>query len=156
ESLDQALRALVNRMLKDPKARGVNSLVINKMRGEFLRWGNVQLILNAQFPHEELKSVPNLHPGRKVIPAESADWDEFSKVNQLLRPLFNDKEPPRVILVPQSRIGEYGVAHGFTSLSVMNLERSVLSLVYRGYSGEQPPASVWDYGIKSHEMQAFY
>lgn len=162
-SVDRVLKALVNNMLGEELANGLNPIVLNKLHGEFQRWANVQRSLDEQFPHAANSSVPSLQTRavlggfRELTDEENADLAEFNRVKTLMpRPLYNDKEPPRVILAPLSKAGYYGVSHGFTSLSIMNLERSLLSLVYHGYSSEARPQSLWDYGIKSHELQAFY
>ena len=169
-SLDQAVRAFATRMVGDGSPGGINLKTVSNMEREFYRWAYVQMHLDANYRHETLRMenvVPNLQArvplfaglrGKEdaQMQRSAADWVEFSKVKKLMRPLFSDAVPPRVWIVPTSSLEAYGVRHGFTNLSIMNLIRSVMGLVYQGYSSESPPRSLWDWGIKGPEMQAFY
>ncbi len=171
-SLDHALQALVTRVAGDYGTKPTNRFIrgldvksIANLEFEFFRWADVQANLDSRFRSETpvVKPVPKLQPPMNLSPdvrakiaaLEGSDWDEFSKIRTMIRPLFLE-DSARVMLVPEADIRRYGLKHGFYNLSMMNVLRSSVALVFRGYAEGGPSRWMWESGISGAEMQKFY
>lgn len=172
-SLDQTMRAVMARIMGDQatppadrRAEGMDLKSLASMEAEFYRWAYVQLSLDSRFKGEtpviddfvpSLQSRTGLNPDirARINSLKGSDWDEFIKVKSLIRPLFPE-DRPRVQLVPDSELSRFGLKHGFYNLSAMNILRSVVELVFRGYSEGNTSRWLWTSGIKGPELQNFY
>lgn len=175
-SLQSAINATVNRIFGndrlEPSERTGNGLSLNAVtqaRQEFYRWAYLQLNLDTRYNTQmgntqpaEVQSVPNLQSQFFISPEireklgslSGADWDDFMKVKQLIRPLFPEGED-RVYLVRESELKTFNIHEGFHNLSLMNIYRSLTALLFRGYA-EQTARIGWDSGLRSEELQKFY
>ncbi|MGE0526671.1 MAG: hypothetical protein AB7G93_12610 [Bdellovibrionales bacterium] len=186
ESVDQAVRALVQTVFEDPKippssrnAQGLTPQALSLMENAFNRWVFIQLNLDARFHPADrtaaADTVPNLRRRwflpedvrRQLKDMQGSDWTEFMRVMQMhdkqkdfLRPLFPDKgddrEKRRVFLVPEDDLVKHDLIYGFHNLSMMNLVRSLVQLIVQGYGSGSGRAQGWTAGLKSSELQRFY
>jgi hypothetical protein len=172
-SVDTALRALVTRVAGDgmtkPSSRralGLDRKALSNLEFEFDRWADVQINLDTRFKDETpqlIDPVPSLQSAMPMYRGghmqldllDGSYWDEFEKIKTLMRPLFPENLN-RVMLVPQSEFKGARLHHGFYNLSVMNILRSCVALVFRGYSEGSSTRWLWNTGIKGPEMQKFY
>ena len=172
ESLEQASRAVISRVFGDPelppsqrKASGLTLDSLSLMRHEFYRWASVQMNLDSQFKGTGVVrvEVPNLQshveiPMDAAVNGQSqqdAVWEEFLKVRKIVPPLYENGKY-RVTLVPEAERLRLGIRHDFHNLSMMNLMRTIATLIFRGYSEDHSLIRGWDAGIRSREMQQFY
>lgn len=174
ESIEGALNALVGRVFGDPTIPnilrapdGLSMRTLGRIKDSFYQWSYVQMNLDQmrtnQDPLTALDAdVPNLQPGftLKGVPdpqgvEETPDWLDFLEVKSKMRPLFPDGRAS-VIVAPLSSLRGEGVRHGFYNLSVMNLLRSVVTLIFRGYAADSVEKASWGSGLKREEMVAFY
>ncbi|MGZ3724024.1 MAG: hypothetical protein ACXVA9_13870, partial [Bdellovibrionales bacterium] len=167
------MRAMVTRIAGDSitkpanrRAKGLDLKALANIEFEFFRWAYVQTNLDSRYKAQiepAVDPVPRLQPPMGLSPdvrakidaLDGSDWDEFEKIKTLIRPLFPD-ETARVMLVPESELNRFGLKHGFYNLSMMNILRSSVALVFRGYSESGSSRWLWDSGIKGPEMQKFY
>jgi len=175
KSVESALNAAFDRMFADERANshfragGLNAKALGLIKYEFYRWAAVQMQLatnfNAQARLHGLGKprVPNLQNNvfipldvrAKLRNVRDADWDHFLKVKSLTRPLFNDNLT-RVTLVQSEDLPRFKLVHEFHNLSMMNLFRSAVGVVFRGYSADARRQMDWAAGVKSEEAQKFY
>lgn len=176
--LQSALEATFSRIFGDlsagSSARRVDGLkmsTISSMRTSFNLWAQIQQKLDAKFHPSDRREVPNVQPGllnrdvrAKIEDMTDSDWDEFMKLKNpppLMRPLFTENvstDPNALVtvsLVYPDQLARYGLRNEFYNLSRMNLLRSGVTLVFRGYA-EDGAVAGWQTGIKSAEMQKFY
>lgn len=174
ESVERFTRALTDRFFADEKAQGGRSQadgltlpVLALMRYEFYRWAAIQMKLESEFrmrgvPDLRQTRVPSLHQASPLIPRDiqaklrsirDADYSSFMQVKTHLRPMFNE-DMNRVTITNDADFGRQRLTHGFHNLSAMNLLRSSIALLFRGYSDSKR----WDWssGLKSSQLQAFY
>ncbi len=169
ESLDRALSALFDRVFSPDKSvarRRLDLETLKQIKYEFYRWAYIQMRLETQFKRKNSKietRVPSLLT-RFVIPKDVSailknmhepDWNHFLQIKDLTRPLFNDNLE-RVTLVGESELDRFHLAHEFHNLSMMNLFRSAVGMLFRGYAGEINGRVDWKSGLKSEELQRFY
>lgn len=175
-SVERALQAVFGRMFVDDRAIAVGRVdgltlpTLALMRFEFYRWATVQMQLNSNFHNQarifeaERPRVPSLQ-NKPLLPkdlrarlqqnAGTADWQQFMRVKSLARPLFNDNLD-RVTLVASEDMPRFRLVHEFNNLSMMNLLRSAVGVMFRGYSSESQRKLDWNAGLKSEEAQEFY
>lgn len=173
--LRKALEALVSRLFGDPRTppdlrkgeTGLGMAALNSMESDFYRWAGIQGALDAKYKSASLQSheVPKLQgfpslgaplaPSTLKEPAGS-EWVEFLRVKDLMpRPLFPE-EINRVYLVASQELKKYNLKNEFYNLSIMNLLRSMTTLVFRGYARDGVNSDGFKTGIRSSEMQKFY
>lgn len=174
ESMDQAVRAMVTRVGGEAttkpslrRARGLDYKSLAVLDGEFQRWAYVQTNLDKRYRGgsdvAEPLPVPNLHSPMGLSPdvfsrleqMSGSEWDEFIKIKNLMRPLFLE-DRPRVVILPPAEASQIGLHHDFYNLSMMNLLRSIVGLVFRGYAETSESPWLWSSGIKGPELQTFY
>ncbi|MBX3022743.1 MAG: hypothetical protein KF799_13805 [Bdellovibrionales bacterium] len=179
QGMERALRAAFTRIFGESRAatqnRTVNGLKIdtlNAMRIDFNRWADIQIKLDANYrgrPNtESVPSIQAVMPGAanllsRAVDMADADYDEFMRIKtqKLLRPLYSEdwslKDPFLVYLVPdrQMDFAAAGLRNEFYNLSRMNLLRSVVTLVFRGYASSGY-RSDWQSVIRKPELEAFY
>lgn len=172
ESVERFTRALVDRIFADEKAvagrnqaDGLNLQTLTLMRYEFYRWASIQLQLDQRYSPEAKANggVPHLRSNFFIPPdvrnklrnMRDADWEHFLKVKTLVRPMFNSNLN-RATLVPERDFLRYELAHEFYNLSVMNLLRSSVGLLFRGYAELPGRRWNWNSTLKSESLQAFY
>ncbi len=175
ESLQTALRAMVTRVLGNPdvlpgarKDEGLTLASVSRARNLFYQWAYVQMNLDARYrkpepavtasanvPNLQIKPFLNPDVRARLKDLRNSDWDEFLRVRTLMRPLFPD-DKYRVLLVPREDIGKYQTTHGFHNLSMMNLMRTIVGVIFRGYAEGNGNRLDWQSGISSAEMQKFY
>jgi hypothetical protein len=171
ESVERLMHALLDRVfIKEghPRPDGINKDNLALMKSEFYRWAYVQMRLANDFNMELAKQnaqpkAPSLQSSffvpldvkARLVTLKEADWEHFLKIKQLARPLFNDNLE-RVTLVPGEDLGRFRLAHEFNNLSMMNLFRSLVGAMFRGYSAESNRRLDWAAGLKSEELQNFY
>lgn len=173
-SLSAAFRAFLTRVMGDEisapslrSSKGFDMRNLPIIQSAFERWAYVQINLDHYFPAEggAPANVPRLQstgPGDaldRIRAMDGSEYDEFMKVRTKMRPLFLNGKT-RVELVPDldlkdSAFVKGGLEHGFYNLSMENLLRSLVALVFRGYA-EDGSRWFWSAGIKSEEMQKFY
>lgn len=172
ESVERFTRALVDRIFADEKAvagrnqaDGLNLQTLTLMRYEFYRWASIQLQLDQRYNPEAKANggVPNLRSNFFIPPdvrhklrnMRDADWEHFLKVKNLMRPMFNSNLN-RATLVPDKDFASHELDHDFYNLSVMNLLRTSVGLLFRGYAELPGRRWNWNSTLKSESLQAFY
>lgn len=174
QSVERFAHALVDRMFADEnavpgrnRANGLTLPALSLMKYEFFRWAYIQREIEQRYvPNKtqiESGRVPNLQStflmpteiGVKIRKDRDANWENFYKVRGMIRPLFNENLK-RVTLVNEADFGRYRLVNEFHNLSMMNVLRSSVGLLFRGYA--QLPGKRWDWmsGIKSEQLQTFY
>lgn len=173
--LRSALRALINRVFGNPSTlpskredEGLRLNAISQAREVFYQWAYVQMNLDARYkkPAEtsaRQQNVPNIvtrpffNPDNRtrLNQITNSDWNEFLKVREHIRPLFPDNSY-RVLLVSRQDVGQYNANYGFHNLTMMNIIRTVTSLVFRGYADNDGNRLGWNAGITSDEMNRFF
>jgi hypothetical protein len=166
ESLQQAMVVLVTRVFGDaniaPASRLTLGLTLQEladMRSEFYRWAYLQLHIDSSYgtevsavPHiQSLNTVP-LDARRLLSGLSSPGWDDFLKVEDYMRPLYSLAAGNRVMVIPQRDLGSYD----FANLSRMNLLRSLVALIFRGYAENNGGRGLWSSGIQEDELQKFF
>ncbi len=173
QSVEKFTRALIDRVFADEKAvagrnqgEGVSLQTLTLARYEFYRWAYIQMQLDQRYNPERNANggVPSLHSNffipahvqNKLRNMRDADWEHFLKIRTLTRPLFNSNLSRATVAHPTDSQQQDPLEHGFHNLSVMNLLRSSVGLLFRGY-GEMPGRR-WDWNstLKSESLQAFY
>lgn len=172
-SIEAVMKAVVDRIFgnenvnpAERRFEGLTLTTLSRMKQEFYRWGYVQLNLDGRYRSGLLPSsldTPSLHASRILSPdirrrldaLNVSDWDEFMKIKDLMRPLYPEGQYS-VFLVPLSQLRGYALEHEFHNLSMMNLLRSIVTLIFRGYSADYAKAITWGSGLRSEEMQRFY
>jgi hypothetical protein len=170
-----ALRALITRVLGNPtslpsarKDEGLRLEAISRAREIFYQWAYVQMNLDSRYkkPVEAVtrqEFVPNLQT-RPILPSDirarlnqitNSDWDEFLRVRDYIRPLFPDGSY-RVLLVPREDTGFYNATYGFHDLTMMNIMRTVTTIVFRGYADNEGKSLGWNSGITADELNRFF
>ena len=132
------------------------------MEADFWRWSFLQMNLQKRYhPKDKSGSVlssghPSLSPEVRWQLSETNEWrwTDFISITRRMRPLFSEKNL-RMYIVPQVDLPIYSVTNGFYNLSMMNLIRSLVSVVYRGYA-EGASEKGRNAGIRRDELQAFY
>ncbi len=167
-SLAQFAQVLTTRIFGEREAGGLSRFVLANLESEFYRWAHVQMDIEERFPPppSPQPAVPELRPNlgayanKSVARRTSAreisgsDWDEFMRVRTLMRPLYLDT--PRVHLMTERFLRESNVRFGFYNYSMMNVMRSVITLLFRGYAHDRGGNSLWDGKINIAELQKFY
>ena len=172
KSLVDVSKVLLNKMLGSkaiPPVRrqeiGLNEFNLSNFQAEFYRWVGIQRNIIAEyskspFGHrdefvvfpESRFDLKDVNTG-KIMFAATADWDEFMRIQFLMRPLYRDGDE-NIFLTYESKLFGYGVTHGFRDLSVANLTRSVMNLFVKGYTNESSPT--WDSIFTEEQLQEFY
>lgn len=169
QSLEQALRALFGRMFGDERkpSDGLTLTAVALIKYEFYRWAYIQLNLDTMRSSEQggksWQHVPNIQSNLYITPGlqarlreiQGSDWNEFIQIKDLMRPLF-PKGSHKAFMVYESDLSLYSLSHDFHNLSAMNLIRTLVGLVFRGYVQEPARRTGWKAQIKSEELQAFY
>lgn len=170
-----ALRALITRVFGNPdslpsarKDEGLGLKAISRAREIFYQWAYDQMDIESHYykPNKVAKrqeSVPNLQP-RPIFPKDirarlmkitNSDWDEFLKVRKYISPLFPDGSY-RVLLVPRKDVGDYISDYEFHDLTMMNIMRTVTTMVFRGYADNDGKSLGWNSGITDEELNRFF
>ncbi|MGE4132206.1 MAG: hypothetical protein AB7F86_11250 [Bdellovibrionales bacterium] len=163
-SLEQTFRTFVGRVFGDVQS-GLDLETLSRMKFEFYRWANIQLRLDAQFAGRAVDPVSDLIPNTTagfIIPAEfrarlrqvhEQDWQDFMNVREKIRPMFNS-DWSRTTLVTPAHFDKYGLNQGFYNLTMMNILRTMVGLVFKGYSSQKQVK--WDSTLRREELQRFY
>ncbi len=172
ESMQSALATIVSRIFGEPTIppdrrtpSGLSLRTLSRMKDAFYQWAYIQMNLDSQMGGTITTSnaiaVPNLQPeARRPLSNEdrpilnNPDWIEFLKVRGLMRPLYLD-DTPNILVAPASQLPALKVEHGFYNLSLMNLLRSVVGLIFKGYSSDRS-VQTWESGLTTLEMERFY
>ncbi len=174
ESVERFTRALIDRIFADDKAvpgrnqaDGITLPVLTLMQYEFYRWAQIQMRLDQRENVERRERPPSPVPSlqtfflpppdvrAKLRNVRDADWEHFQKVKTKIRPIFNENKD-RVTLANEADFGRLRLSHDFHQLSAMNLLRSAVGMLYRGYADLSGRQWDWDSGLKSSQLQAFY
>lgn len=169
-----ALRALIVRVFGNPSTlpskredEGLRLNAISQAREVFYQWAYVQMNLDARYkkPADGVRQqlVPNIvtrpffNPDNRARLSQitNSDWNEFLKVRDYIRPLFPDNSY-RVLLVSRQDVGQYNASYGFHNLTMMNIMRSVATILFRGYADNDGNRLNWEAGITSDEMNRFF
>ncbi len=171
-SVDQVLGAMISRVFGDTRvppskrsAKGLTSASLALIRHEFYRWASIQIILDSQYrghaaPRSDLPQLQSpmgisQELRTRINELQGSDWDNFIELRKFMLPLFPEAQS-RVILASRSQRVALGVRHEFQNLSMMNLLRSLASVILRGYSEDDTLRRGWRAGIRSSELQRFY
>jgi hypothetical protein len=172
KSVDKALKAMFERIFSkagDGSSKGLTLENIGVMRSEFLRWAFVQMRLSQSFHMDRIErenmapKAPSLAPSffvpmdvkRQMATLTDADWRHFLKIKGLARPLFYDNLN-RVNLTWDEDWQRLKDVHEFNNLSMMNVFRTLVWSMFRGYASESRRRLDWESGLKSPELQRFY
>lgn len=134
-------------------ARGVTLITLRQIQTEFERWHSIQWNLDQLFvPNAEFQETVSARTElrknfNEVSPELNRIWDK-------VRPLFRDNEY-RVFLAEDDKLKQYGVMQNFHNLSMMNLMRTGISFVLRGYAQDVRRFARME-GITEDELQSFY
>lgn len=177
ESVEHVLHALLERVFakkggKKPQQDGLTEDNLNIMRKEFHRWAQLQLRLISNFNMARIERenskprTPSL-AASFFVPVDmkaglsgvsDADWEHFLEIKDSklrARPLFNDNLS-RVTLVPEQDLKQFKLFYEFNNLSMMNLFRTMVGVLFRGYASESTSHLDWGAGLKREELQQFY
>jgi hypothetical protein len=172
QSVDRVLHALLDKVFAkadNETSKGLTLENVAIMKSEFYRWAYVQMRLTSNFNLERIQreesrpKAPSLTSSffvpldvkARLATLKDADWEHFLKIKQLARPLFNDNLN-RVTLVPGEDLERFKVVHEFNNLSMMNVFRTMVGAMFRGYAAESNRRLDWGAGLKSEELQRFY
>ncbi|MGE3760415.1 MAG: hypothetical protein AB7H97_21805, partial [Pseudobdellovibrionaceae bacterium] len=175
EGLRSSIRALIIRVLGNPtslpsqrKDEGLRLEAISRGREIFYQWAYTQMNLDSRYkkptcPTAPLVNVPNLQTQlffnpdtrKRLDQITNSDWLDFLKVRDYIRPLFPDCSY-RTLLVNRSEVGLFNANYGFHNLTIMNILRTVTTIVFRGYADNDGNRLGWDSGITSEEMNRFF
>lgn len=174
ESVQQAVRVLINRVFGDSSvvpserhAQGLTLQALANIKAEFYRWSYVQTSLEQEFyfaPSANSVEVPNLQSlqivslgvRRRLQGLRGSEWDNFIKVRELVRPLYSTTGDRRVWIAATTELSRYDVRSGFDNLSAMNLLRSAIGLVFRGYAEGSGSQFLWTASIKESELKKVF
>jgi hypothetical protein len=91
----------------------------------------------------------------RLMKITNSDWAEFLKVREYIRPLF-PKGSDRVLLVPDKDVPRHIADYEFHDLTMMNIIRTVTTMVFRGYADNDGKSLGWDSGITDEELNRFF
>lgn len=169
DSIKSVLHPVFDQILGDTQARpearrvpGLDRSVLARAEQEFVQWAHIQRYLDRASRHGSGQGIENWET------TQSFGWDQFFEVfgcatcstSELeriitnMRPLFPEGEE-HIFLIEESELKENKVVHGFHNLSMMNVIRGSVRLLFRGYS-ENPQRFEKLAGITEKEMQDFY
>ena len=174
-SVRRAMQALATRVFGDPRTpasdrrtAGLTMDALASMSADFYRWARIQTDLNQVYgrvyraprtPALQSHNYINPEIRQQLAGPRGSEWADFMHVNSLIDPLFpesSDGGMVRVVLAPPKARAKMGLVNGFTNLSYMNLLRTAITLVFRGYAEAGQGRSAWSTGIQSDELELFY
>lgn len=174
-SVRRAMQALTTRMFGDPRTpasdrrtAGLTMDALASMSADFYRWARIQTDLNQVYgrvyraprtPALQSHNYINPEIRQQLAGPRGSEWADFMHVNSLIDPLFpesTDGGMVRVVLAPSKARAKMGIINGFTNLSYMNLLRTAVTLIFRGYAEAGQGRSAWSTGIQSDELELFY
>lgn len=178
QSINQLAHILFDRVFSspslgvaNPKSPGLDLYVFSQMNGEFQRWANIQAQLIEQYevkPSIDSNSELILLSGPRrprasrlvspklinsLVGVNNSEWTEFSRVQSLMRPLYAPASA-LVWIVKKRDFAKYKVESGFHDLSAKNLLRTLVGLLFRGYSTDR--VARWDAMLTDSQLQQFY
>ncbi len=169
KSVSEAFVHLTTKILGDIQvhpskraSRGLTRFNLAHAAAEFERWSEIQKFLDKTFQQEARSwtstvGIQTIDQVFKLNSTGLADpfLPDIRMMAQRNRPLFR-VGLDRVFLVQETALEEHAVVHGFYNLSIMNLIRAVVSVIFRGYSWSIDRLNVLDAGLTSKELQSFY
>ncbi len=98
---------------------------------------------------------------RKIRGLQGTEWEEFIKLSgsgsfsqEYIRPLFPD-DGQRIMIVPRDQLEHHHTHHEFHNLSMMNVLRSVVTMIFKGY--RNTPGDIdWNSGIDGKDLKEFF
>jgi hypothetical protein len=169
ESLQAAVRVVVNRIMGDPlkpgcdRAKsdtGVTPYAVSGIKHEFDLWKEIQLALQERYAEDRAEkrktaetTLPALQVPVAVLDESRAReaWDQFIDKYKGTRPLF--KEGHARVFLASERYSNF--ENGFYNLSKLNIVRAMVNLLFMGYANRT--SNSWmDSTISQDQVQTFY
>ena len=173
-SVQQAARVLITRVFGDAsvvpserRAHGLTLQAVANIKSEFYRWTTVQANLEQEFysgqrvtstdvPNLQSLQVVPLGVRRRLQDLRGSEWDDFIRVRELVRPLYSTTGDNRVWIVGTPELAKYNIESGFENLSRMNLLRSAIGLIFRGFAESPNSRFLWTASIKEGELKKVF
>lgn len=179
QAVSNAVKHFVTRALGNPdtkpserRASGLDVGAVANARVLFTEWSTNQVrlanrfnLLEAEEDQQESKT-PDLTSKVSLIPrdirrtlrdAGSSSFEELMKATKYLeRPLFpNGKR--YVAIAPKKQLDKMNTfAESFTNLSMINIWRMAVKVIFRSYADQVGGRSDWESGITAEELEKFY
>lgn len=184
-SLEAAVPKVLSRVFHDvrqsnkgQRAEGLKLGTVDSIKEAFDRWAFIQQGLERRY-HGGMPDIGIEVPGYPILRndllfprdiraeieevGKDSDWEEFERgikpdpnLRPKMRPLFSEDHSTLVKLISDPMdFRRYQMSNGFYNLSMMNLFRTVVTLIMRGYAADED-RNGWNSGIGEEELQEFY
>lgn len=179
ESVMAVSRLAFNRIFGPDSAKpskresaGLTLPALARIRAEFYRWTAAQTNLETSFgvrQNEPIvtgvgrRNTPDLQMGQPdhsralefLVWTQDSDWMSLHRLKEEIAPMFSPALD-RAYIVHASMRSKLGLTHDFYSLSMLNLLRTVVSSIFRGFAETSQTKDEAEQFITKAELQKFY